>query len=267
MGNVAVAGRDDDVLFYNPAQLAIARGTTVSGGGDWNSFSAGALSSAMAFSSGGIGVGGMFSQTDVLVPVITPGGGGPGLAPIRMATILGSVGVAQVVKSVRVGLAGRYLGEQLSNQMRFKSRTMFDIGLARGFRQYFTGGLAVQNIGISGQDLPADAPTQATLGVAASGPLGPYDVIITAAMKMDDHDHHVRPAAGAEVGWSWLNGYNLALRVGVRDPIAQRPFTAAAGEGAFTAGLGFVADRVALDYGFEMLADSHTGHRIGVRVR
>ena len=32
MGNVAVAGRDDDVLFYNPAQLVAARGMSVSAG-------------------------------------------------------------------------------------------------------------------------------------------------------------------------------------------------------------------------------------------
>jgi hypothetical protein len=29
MGNANLAGRDDDVLFYGPAQLAVARGTSV----------------------------------------------------------------------------------------------------------------------------------------------------------------------------------------------------------------------------------------------
>src|SRR3954453_7637722 len=31
LGDAGVAGRDDDVVFYDPAQVAVARGTSVSG--------------------------------------------------------------------------------------------------------------------------------------------------------------------------------------------------------------------------------------------
>jgi hypothetical protein len=183
-----------------------------------------------------------------------------------MSSVLATAAVAQVVKGFRIGLGGKYLGEQ--QDTRYESRTMVDVGLARGFLQYFTGGLAVQNIGISGRDRIADAPTRATLGAAGNGPLGPYDLIVTAAVSMDDLDHRVHPAAGVELGWSWLNGYNVAVRAGLRDPItAQRPFTVVAGEQAFTAGAGFVVDRIAVDYALETLVGSRVGHRIGVRVR
>jgi XapX domain-containing protein len=248
MGNVAVAGRDDDVIFYNPAQLVVARGTTLSGERDSESLATGALSSAIAFSTGGVGVGATFSRIDVPSPALNQ---------VPLTSVVGTAAAAQVVKTVRVGIAAKYLGQQVSSQ--YESRTMFDVGLARGFRQYFTGGLAVQNIGIAGRDLFGEAPVKATLGASGAAPAGPYDVVFTAALSMDDHDHQVRPAGGGEIGWSWLNGYNVALRAGLRDPLP--------GERAFTAGVGFVVDRVSVDYALETLAGSRVGQRIGVRVR
>src|SRR5436309_10946170 len=57
MGNMGVAGRDDDVLFANPAQLVIARGTSLSGERYSSTSSGLALSSASAFNTGWIAVG------------------------------------------------------------------------------------------------------------------------------------------------------------------------------------------------------------------
>src|SRR6266571_347816 len=54
MGNVGVASRDDDVLFYNPAQVAIARGMSVSGERYSSSASGATLSSVTRFNNGGI---------------------------------------------------------------------------------------------------------------------------------------------------------------------------------------------------------------------
>jgi hypothetical protein len=259
--NVAVAGRDDDVLFYNPAQLAVARGTTLSGERDSGALATGALSSATAFASGGVGVGAVFSRVELRLPTLPTGVStlipSSELVDAPVTSIVGMAAVAQVVKGVRVGVAGKYMGEHLYSQ--YESRTMADVGLARDFARYFTAGLAVQNIGIIGRSLLGSAPVRATLGAAGSGPVGPYDVVLTTAVRMDDHDHHVRPAAGGEVGWSWLSGYTVALRAGVRDPVA--------GERAFTAGAGLVVDRISLDYALETLAGSRVGHRIGLRVR
>jgi hypothetical protein len=254
MGNVGVAGRDDDVLFYNPAQLVVARGMTLSGEhASETSVTTGAVSSAIAFGSGGVGIGGLFSRFEVaptpLVPRIVP-----------VTSIVGTAAAAQVIKGFRVGVAGKYLGEHTESE--YHSRTMVDAGLARTFMQYFTGGLAVQNIGVVGKDLSSPLPTRATLGASGVGPVGPYDVVLTAAISMDDRDHRVRPAAGAEASWSWLNGYAVALRTGVRHPVA--------GEKAFTLGAGLTVDRLSLDYALETLGGSggsHAGHRIGLRIR
>ena len=254
MGNVGVVGRDDDVLFYNPAQLVVARGMTLSGEhASETPVTTGAVSSAIAFGSGGVGIGGLFSRIEVaptpLVPRIVP-----------VTSIVGTAAAAQVIKGIRLGVAGKYLGENTDSE--YRSRTMVDAGLARTFMQYFTGGLSVQNIGIVGKDLSGPLPTRATLGASGVGPVGPYDVVLTTAISMDDRDHRVRPAAGAEASWSWLNGYAVAVRTGVRDPVA--------GEKAFTLGAGLTVDRLSLDYALETLGGldgSHAGHRIGLRIR
>src|SRR5436305_12454789 len=64
MGSVAVAGRDDDVVFYNPAQLVAARGMSLSMEQFSASARAGALSSVTRFNSGGIAVGATIVQFD-----------------------------------------------------------------------------------------------------------------------------------------------------------------------------------------------------------
>jgi hypothetical protein len=69
----------------------------------------------------------------------------------------------------------------------------------------------------------------------------------------------VAPAGGAEVGYSWLDGYAIALRAGGRRP--------GAGEGAVTAGAGLSVDRLSVDYALETLSGSRTAHRIGLRIR
>src|SRR5262245_65460375 len=62
MGNVGIVGRDDDVLFYNPAQLVAARGTSVSAERFSRFARSGTLSSVIRFNNGGIGIGGTVSN-------------------------------------------------------------------------------------------------------------------------------------------------------------------------------------------------------------
>jgi len=69
----------------------------------------------------------------------------------------------------------------------------------------------------------------------------------------------VAPAAGTEIGWSWISGYSVAGRLGWRSPLA--------GERAFTAGAALNADRLSIDYAMETLTNARVGHRIGLRIR
>ena len=47
-------------------------------------------------------------------------------------------------------------------------------------------------------------------------------------------------SGGAELGYSWLDGYSVALRAGARRPLPARQ--------PFTAGAGFTMDRLSIDY-------------------
>ena len=69
----------------------------------------------------------------------------------------------------------------------------------------------------------------------------------------------VTPAGGGEIGYSWLDGYTVALRAGARRP---EP-----GERPITAGAGFTMDRLSFDYALESLSGSRVAHRFGLRVR
>jgi hypothetical protein len=69
----------------------------------------------------------------------------------------------------------------------------------------------------------------------------------------------VFPAAGGEVAYSWLDGYSIALRAGVRRTMP--------GEEPATAGIGFTMDRLSIDYAIEALSGPRAAQRFGLRIR
>jgi hypothetical protein len=295
MGNTGVASRDDAVLFFNPAQLAIARGFSGSFEHYSSTAAGGTLSAVTRFSTGGIAVGMRmvdYEMPDEVFPA-NPGSMLPA-GPAFGTSLEASVGLAQVIKGVRIGGAAKYVEDNVPTTR--VSRAAFDVGLSKDFFRFYTVGLAVQNIGKSmtipcsfkaesvtdctvppsppGGSSPlfttANLPLRTTLGVAAGRPLGELDVVATAAVSMIRTDF-VSPSGGVEVGYSWLDGYSVAVRGG-----ARRPFP---GETPFTAGAGFTMDRLSIDYAVEALhatqfsnlgaaqTTTHIAHRIGLRIR
>jgi hypothetical protein len=274
MGDVGVASRDDDVIFYNPAQLAIARGMSASGSRYSPTAGGGALSSVTRFNNGGIGVGVSMIEYSALTPLL------PGNPPSiqghggTASSIDAVIGLAQVYKSVRVGVAAKYVDDQLPD-VRI-NEAAFDVGLAKDFRRFYTVGLAVQNIGgsttypcpsctiaLSNVSPPlsvrANLPLRATLGAATSRQLGPFDAVATFGLSMLRSDW-LHPAGGVELAYSWLDGYNIAVRVGSASP--------SVGESSATGGVGFTMDRLTIDYGAEASWSGRgVQHRIGLRIR
>jgi hypothetical protein len=274
MGDVGVASRDDDVIFYNPAQLAIARGMSASGSRYSPTAGGGALSSVTRFNNGGIGVGVSMIEYSALTPLL------PGNPPSiqghggTASSIDAVIGLAQVYKTVRVGVAAKYVDDQLPD-VRI-NQAAFDVGLAKDFRRFYTVGLAVQNIGgsttypcpsctiaLSNVSPPlsvrANLPLRATLGAATSRQLGPFDAVATFGLSMLRSDW-LHPAGGVELAYSWLDGYNIAVRVGSASP--------SVGESSATGGVGFTMDRLTIDYGAEASWSGRgVQHRIGLRIR
>ena len=284
MGNVGIGSRDDDVLFFNPAQLAVARGMSVSAERYSASAGGGTLSAVTRFASGGVAVG--MRMVDYRMgftgfpsdrALMLTGGDQPG------TSIEAVVGLAQTVKRIRLGIAAKYADDNATNAR--AQHAALDLGVSKDLSRYFTAAVAVQNvssaISISCVDARADPnclpppgvvvapspaspttkvymPLRTTAGIAGSGPVGPLDVTATAAVSLL-RDSFVIPAGGGEISYSWLDGYAIAVRAGVRRPVP--------GEAPFTAGLGFTMDRLSIDYAVEALSGSRAGHRIGLRIR
>jgi hypothetical protein len=275
MGNVGVVGRDDDVLFYNPAQLVTARGTSFSAERFSKFARGGTLSSVIRFNNGGIGIGATVSNYRSTPGVAFPAdrldmrGTSPATATSSNAL---AVGIGQVFKGTRLGITGKYFDEP--GNIVHNSALVVDAGVARDFFGY-SFGLAVQNIGprfevpqilnpqssggVAEFSIPAPGlPLSATFGAGRGLPVGPFDLAATTAVSWL-RDGFVSPAGGAELGYSWLEGYNIIFRAGARRPVR--------GEGPVTAGAGFIMDRLAIDYAIETLSGGRAGHRIGLRIR
>ena len=283
VGNTGVAGRDDDVIFFNPAQLVIARGFS----GSIERYSAtsagGALSAVTRFNTGGIAIG--MRMADYETGLRYPPDRGTMLDPAagNGTSLEAIVGVGQVIKGVRVGVAGKYVEDNVPALR--ASRGAVDLGVSKDFFGPYTFALAVQNLG-SSITIPCEAarvraagtldcvppqgvppvpeftsvrlPLRTTLGVQTQRAVGQFDLMATAALSALRMGW-LGASGGAELGYSWLDGYSVALRAGARSTLP--------GEAAFTAGAGFTMDRLSIDYAAEALTGSRWGQRIGLRVR
>src|SRR5690349_8843341 len=130
LGNTGVAGRDDDVIFFNPAQLVIARGFSGSIERYSPTSAGGALSAVTRFNTGGIGIGmRMVDYEASLATFPTDRGTMLDAAPGNGTSLEMAVGVGQVIKGVRVGVAGKYV-EDNAPAVRM-SRGAVDLGLSK----------------------------------------------------------------------------------------------------------------------------------------
>jgi len=266
LGDAAVASRDDDVVFYDPAQVAIARGTSASGERYTSSTSGGAISTVVRLATGGVGVGASwiaYGSPFARYPVSRGDLATPGSA-LRSTSMLATIAIAQTYKRFRVGVAGKYLADAQGSDLQ---SVVADVGVSRdvgAFGVPFTAAFAVQNIGSDFDVRPSTPgvtnalPTRYTLGAAGGWPVGLLDLAIAAQASMLP-DRFFAPAGGMELGYSWLDGYAIAGRVGVRRPEA--------GTRALTAGGGIQMDRLTIDYALETLDHGHVGQRVGLRIR
>jgi hypothetical protein len=282
MGNANVGGRDDDVLFYNPAQLFVARGTSVSE--QWYS---GADMLTTISTSGltlgpgiiGLGVQSLAFRSDLGTPDPSQ------LGRSRFFPASGLVlatGYSQRLFGTRLGVVAKLVDQQIGTLR--DRRGAYDAGIARDMLRG-TFGLSVQNIGeamrtgptplvplgITSERVPM--PTRATFGYQMSGlPVGQFDIAASSAVSVS-RGHRVSGGVGSEIGYSWLEGYSISIRGGARR-------AADAGEGRWTAGFAANADRLSLEYALEgrqpvtlpgpgalRPVQHRTAHRIGLRIR
>ncbi len=267
LGNVGVASRDDDVLFFNPAQLVVARGFSTSGERYRRRRERGRLSSVTRFSTGGIAIGcddaPTFDSPLGGVPDHSRGpwsAGGPvigsSLEPERRSR-------ARSFKGIRIGGAGEVRRGNESDASRTRAR-LFDLGVSKvmfGSATPFGARGAEPRAGRRACQAPVEARASVAYrrecrsGRRSARPgrleLDHVRLHRDAAVSVLRDAIRSRPRADVEVNYSWLDGYNIALRAGARRPLP--------GEEAFTAGAGFTMDRLSIDYALETLSGSRVG--------
>src|SRR5215470_11186116 len=109
LGDVGVTSRDDEVIFFNPAQLVVATGFSTSGERYTEGSSGGALSAVTRFNGGGVAIGMRANSVDGLGSL----GGSVGQTAFSQTSLEASIGLAQVVKGIRVGVAAKYAEQDL----------------------------------------------------------------------------------------------------------------------------------------------------------
>ena len=276
MADANTAGRDDDVIFYGPAQLAVARGTSASSERYSDRLVGGATSTVSRISSVGVGIGAQIveGRNEAQCNLFSPGPGGIFVAtpaPRNVTRMLAVIGAAQTIKRFHLGASAKYAAAQAGDER--TSRLMLDAGISRdmslGDFVPLTLAAAVQNIGTSAADtVQLNTPLRAALGLASGGPVGPLDLALSAQVAVERNAtqsllRHGRMIGGlgAEFGYTWLDGYNIAVRVGERAAPTRTDI------GHFTFGAGLTLDRVTIDYAGEGEVGSRMAHRIGVRLR
>jgi hypothetical protein len=272
LGNAWITGRDEDVVFYNPAQLIAANrggiGVSLARYG-----SAGTLGSvASAYSGGpsslsfGWGVQFLvFSAPRALAypypPSTTVSGGS-----VEASGLLATVGSAIVVKTFRVGIAAKYASDRATAlppdaaiAAPRHEAYLGDVGVAHTLLNGVAG-LSVQNIGLGGvsEARRVSLPRQAALGWSTSLPVGEFDMSV--ASQVTARTGWISAGGGVEMGYSWIEGYSAGLRLGARRPEtnAERPVAI---------GATFSGDRLALDYALQFFEGGHTANRMTIRWR
>ena len=264
-GNAFTAGRGAEVLFYNPAQIGILRGTTVSLARFGSSATLGTLSTVGPFGKISLGAGIQYLNYGSALgsPVYSRPGALPDGGPFQSSSLVATVAASTRIKGLRVGLAGKYVQENLGGLR--DDGAALDVGVARELGR-FTIALAVQNIGegieILGQS--ASLPTRVSLGaISPSIFLGSYFDVSFAAAVSRERDGRITPGAGVELSYQPVEGWYFIGRVGGRRVEGgPRPL-----ESPVTLGGSFGLDRFWLDYAFQPSRGSSATHRVGIRIQ
>jgi hypothetical protein len=262
LGGAWVAGRDQDVIFSNPAQLVGARTdfgvtyATFSESGHLASLASAYVAGKLSFTLGwGLQLGTMTIDPGDAPPFTADQFFGVRGADAQSALVV--AGGAVQYKGFKVGGAGKYASDRTDVN---RATLLADIGVARNL---FGGvaAFAAQNLGPSLLDEDLEdtrVPRQIAYGWSGTRIAGPLDLALFG--QMTHRRDWVSPAAGLEIGYSWLEGYLVTGRVGVRRPETESELPMSLG-GAFT------LDRLTVEYALRLFDDSHRAHVVTIRWR
>jgi hypothetical protein len=258
-GSTAVA-RDIEAIFGNPALLGVAPGT-VAGVGRFDAATQLTIASSASLGPFNVGIGAQHLTASTALAGLPRDNWSYSLqlgGPVAVSSSVGAFGLSMLFRGNRVGAAVKYV-EQRTGGLHDGVPSL-DLGLTRDVSRYLVG-ITVQNIG-AGIHFPnssAQLPLRVSAGVSSYGwAVGPLDLNGSAGLSVLP-DGMLRPAFGLEAAYVPMEGYNFAVRGGLRRPEfrAQRPLNL---------GASAALDRFALEYAWEDWDMGRT-HRLALRVR
>lgn len=265
LGNAFVAGRGAEVLFSNPAQIGILRGSTISGTRFGSRATLGTFSTVGTLGRLSLGAGVQYLDYH------PPAAAGLYIRPAQLslggtlnaASLAATLAVMTRIMGVRLGAGAKYVQESIGGLR--DGGLALDLGAAREVGRA-TLGLSVQNIGggldILGQE--AELPTRVSLGaMSPSIFLGTYfDLVVSVAVARERHGRIV-PAGGAELFYQPVEGWVFVARAGARR-VEEGPLPK---ESPLALGGSVGLDRIWLDYAFQPSRGSRGAHRLGIRIQ
>lgn len=271
LGDAWVTGRDSEVIFYNPAQIIGATrtfGVTLGQPGAGNSSVSAATSYAAGKYSLTLGWGARLLNFHV-----DPAAAYPYTADDLLTrgsadgqSLLLTFGGAILYKNFKIGGAAKFVSDRVSSMPgdpTFVSINQHawvaDVGVSRALWGG-TAAFAAQNLG---RTAAVDAttlvtPRQFLAGYSWTRGAGPLDLNLFGQVTM--RKDWWSPAGGVEVGYSWIEGYGVTLRVGARRPLTSR-------EQPIGLGAAINADRLTVEYGVQFFEGACPSHLVTVRWR
>jgi hypothetical protein len=266
LGNGFTAGRGAEVLFYNPAQIGLRRGTTLSIQRFGSASTLGSLSITGPMGKISVGAGVQYLEYASRSPVslYTPPGVLASRGVIGATSFAATVAAAFRWKGVRFGMGAKYAAEHVGGAR--DGGMAVDLGAARDFGA-ITVGVALQNLGgdVNIHGLRAELPRRVSLGAATPDVrIGTYFDLAASAAVAVERDGTIVPGGGVELTFELVAGWTVTGRIGATR-IEDAPGKAFASP---TFGATFGLDRLALDYAFAPYSRGPGAvHRLGIRIQ
>lgn len=267
LGGAWVAGRDQDVIFHNPAQLvgvrtdfsvSVARyGELANMASMTSAYTAGKLSFTLGWGLQVVNIRKIDDSWPFSSDLLRRPESLLAFQPLSDAqSAVATIGAGVLYKGFRIGAAGKYAADRTAYN---RHALLADFGVARNL---FGGAVAVafQNVGHTSLEHlgTAKLPRQIAAGFSKTQAAGPLDLAMFT--QVSHRSGWNSAAAGLEAGYSWVEGFSVTGRVGVRRPEtkAEKPISLG---GAFT------ADRLTLEYALQMFDNSKRSHLVTIRWR
>lgn len=256
VGDAFVAGRSPEVIFYNPAHIALQPGIAASVQRFGSASTGGSLASVVALPGGAAGIGVQYLEFGDGAPLGARGA-------VNASSLAASFALnLPTIKTIRSGVTAKFVEERIGAAR--DGSAMFDAGLSRDFFGRAILAFAAQNLGtglhIDGTEFKP--PLRYSLGGSVQAPpFGTFFDLAAVASVSYLRDGTIVPAGGAELSYVPLDGWAITLRGGARRVVDL------SNGSPLTLGAGLSLDRVSLDYAFHPMDTGGAAHRMGLRIR